>query len=157
MHILKGELDMKVIFLKDVKGKGNKGEIKEVQTGYANNYLLKHNLAEEATPGNMKKWKAKQQKAAADEAEEKQEAETLKEQLASITVQVEAKSGEDGRLFGSITSKQVAEVLKKSHSIEVDRRKIEMKDPIRTLGQTKVSVKLHQDVTGTITVQVVEA
>lgn len=148
---------MKVIFLKDVKGKGVKGEIKEVPTGYANNYLLKNNLAEEATPGNLKKWKAKQQKAAEEEAEEQAEAEALKEKLASLTVKVAAKSGEDGRLFGSITSKQVAEELKKNHAIEVDRRKIEMKDPIRTLGHTKVPVKLHQDVTGTITVQVVEA
>src|SRR5699024_6148040 len=145
---------MKVIFLKDVKGKGKKGEVKEVSTGYANNYLLKNNLAEEATPGNMKKLKAKKEKAAEVAAEEKQEAEALKEKLASITVQVNAKAGEAGRLFGSITSKQIAEVLKKEYKLDVDRRKIELKDPIRTLGHTKVPVKLHHEVTGTITVQV---
>lgn len=148
---------MKVIFLKDVKGKGKKGEVKEVSTGYANNYLLKNKLAEEATPGNMKKLKAKQAKVAEQEKEEKQEAENLKTKLAELTVAVKAKAGEDGRLFGSITSKQIAEVLKKEHKIEVDRRKIELKDPIRTLGHTKVPVKLHHEVTGTITVHVQEA
>lgn len=148
---------MKVIFLKDVKGKGKKGEIKEVSTGYANNYLLKGKLAEEATPGNLKKLKAKKEKVEEQAAEEKQEAEALKEKLAAIIVKVGAKSGEDGRLFGSITSKQIAEVLKKEHGIDIDRRKIELKDPIRTLGHTKVDVKLHHEVTGTITVQVVAA
>lgn len=157
MNILKGELNMQVIFLKDVKGKGKKGEIKEVPTGYANNYLLKNNLAEEATSGNIKKLKAKQKKQAELAEEEKQEAEQIKEKLEEITVKVTAKAGEGGHLFGSITNKQIAEELNKNHNIKVDRRKIETKDPIRTLGHTKVPVKLHHDVTGTITVQVVEA
>lgn len=157
MNILKGELKMKVIFLKDVKGKGKKGEVKEVSTGYANNYLLKNNLAEEATPGNIKKLQAKQAKQAELAEEEKQEAEQIKEKLADTTVKVAAKAGEGGHLFGSITNKQIAEELNKTHQIKIDRRKIETKDPIRTLGYTKVPVKLHHDVTGTITVQVVEA
>lgn len=148
---------MKVIFLKDVKGKGKKGEIKEVPTGYANNFLLKNNYAEEATPGNLKKLKAKKQKVAANEAEEKTEAENLKQKLADITVTITAKSGEDGRLFGSVTNKQIAEALNKDYQIKVDRRKIELKDPIRSLGYTKVPIKLHHEVDGTITVQVTEA
>jgi len=147
---------MKVIFLKDVKGKGKKGEVKEVSTGYANNYLLKNKLAEEATPGNLRKLDAQKQKVKEQEAAEKAEAEKLKEDLAKITVEIKAKSGEDGRLFGSITSKQIAETLKKEHKITVDRRKIELQDPIRALGYVNVSVKLHQDVTGTIKVHVVE-
>lgn len=147
---------MKVIFLKDVKGKGKKGEVKEVSTGYANNYLLKNKLAEEATPGNLRKLSAQNQKKEEQEAAEKAEAETLKEALDTIAVQIKAKSGEDGRLFGSITNKQIAESLKKDHNKTVDRRKIELKDPIRTLGHVKVPVKLHPDVTGTIHVQVVE-
>lgn len=145
---------MKVIFLKDVKGKGKKGDIKEVPTGYANNFLLKNKLAEEATPGNIRKLKASQDKAAAEEKEIKQEAINIQKQLEKITVAIGAKSGEDGRLFGSITSKQIAEQLKKDHKIEVDRRKIELPDPIKSLGHHKVPVKLHQDVTGTITVHV---
>src|SRR5699024_9493307 len=101
MYILKGDHNMKVIFLQDVKGKGNKGEVKEVSTGYANNYLLKNNLAEEATTGNLRKLKAKQAKAEEEAAAEKAEAEKLKKKLADINVQIKAKSGEDGRLFGS--------------------------------------------------------
>src|SRR5699024_8148431 len=154
MNILKGEMTMKVIFLKDVKGKGKKGEIKEVPTGYANNYLLKNKLAEEATPGNVRKLKASQDKAAAQEEAIKQDAVNVQKQLEKITVAIGAKSGEDGRLFGSITSKQIAEQLKKDHKIDVDRRKIELSDPIKALGHHKVPVKLHHDVTGTITVHV---
>lgn len=146
---------MKVIFLQDVKGKGKKGEVKEVSTGYANNYLLKNNLAEEATTGNLRKLKAKQAKAEEEAAAEKAEAEKLKKKLADINVQIKAKSGEDGRLFGSITNKQIAEALKKDYSIKVDRRKIELADPIRSLGHMNVSVKLHHEVTGTIHVEVI--
>ena len=97
-----------------------------------------------------------QKKAAANAAEIKQEAENLKNTLDSIKVEIKAKSGETGQLFGSITNKQIAEELKKQHKHEVDRRKIELDEPIRTLGTTKVPVKLHPDVTGTITVAVVE-
>ena len=146
---------MKVIFLQDVKGKGKKGEVKEVSTGYANNYLLKNNLAEEATTGNLRKLKAKQAKAEEEAAAEKEEAEKLKKKLADINVQIKAKSGEDGRLFGSITNKQIAEALRKDYDIKVDRRKIELADPIRSLGHMNVSVKLHHEVTGTIHVEVI--
>lgn len=146
---------MKVIFLQDVKGKGKKGEVKEVSTGYANNYLLKNNLAEEATTGNLRKLKTKQAKAEEEAAAEKAEAEQLKKKLADINVQIKAKSGEDGRLFGSITNKQIAEALKKDYNIKVDRRKIELADPIRSLGHMNVSVKLHHEVTGTIHVEVI--
>jgi len=147
---------MKVIFLKDVKGKGKKEEVKDVSTGYANNYLLKNKLAEEATPGNLRKLKAQNQKVADQEAEEKAEAEKLKEALDNISVDIKAKSGEDGRLFGSITSKQIADTLKKEHKLKVDRRKIELKNPIRVLGHHKIPIKLHYEVTGTINIHVVE-
>src|SRR5699024_1289751 len=93
MNILKGENKMKVILLKDVKGQGKKGEVKNVSQGYANNYLLKNNLAEEATPGNLKKLQNKQKKEAINEAELKQEAEELKDTLAKIKVEIKAKSG----------------------------------------------------------------
>jgi|SRR5699024_1315091 len=147
---------MKVILLKDVKGKGNKGDIKDVPTGYAHNYLFKNNLAEEATPGNIKKLQNKQKKVERNEAEIKQEAEEIKETLEKATVEIKAKSGDSGQLFGSITNKQIAEELKKQHQLEVDRRKIELPEPIRSLGTTKVPVKLHPDVTGTINVSIVE-
>lgn len=147
---------MKVIFLKDVKGRGTKGEVKEVSTGYANNFLLKNKLAEEATTGNLRKLQAQKQKVADQEATEQAEAEALKQALADTTVQIKAKSGEDGRLFGSITSKQIAEVLLHDFDKKVDRRKIELPDPIRALGHVSVPVKLHHAVTGTINVHVVE-
>lgn len=147
---------MKVIFLKDVKGKGKKGEVKDVSVGYANNYLFKNNLAEEATPGNLKKLNAQKQKEAEREQEEKSIAEELKAKLAETTVLIKAKSGEGGRLFGSITSKQIADELKKKHKLDVDRRKIELKDPIRSLGHHKIPVKLHHEVNGTINVHVTE-
>ena len=153
---MRGERKMKVIFLKDVKGKGKKGEVKDVSVGYANNYLFKNNLAEEATQENLRKLKAQKQKEAEREQEEKSAAEEIKSKLDKTTVRIKAKSGEDGRLFGSITSKQIAETLKKEHKLDVDRRKIELKDPIRSLGHHKVPVKLHHEVNGTITVHVIE-
>ncbi|TRM11028.1 50S ribosomal protein L9 [Lentibacillus cibarius] len=148
---------MKVIFKKDVKGKGKKDEVKDVSDGYARNYLLKNNLAEEATPGNLKALEAKKKKQQQQEDERKKEAELLKNELADLDVEIRAKSGDSGRLFGSITSKHIADTLKKDYGYKIDKRKIELDEPIRTLGYTKVPVKLHQEVTGTINVHVVEA
>lgn len=153
---MRGELNMKVIFLEDVKGKGKKGEVKDVPVGYANNYLFKNKLAEEATPGNLRKLNAQKQKETERAQEEKAAAEELKNKLADTTVQMKAKSGEDGRLFGSITSKQITDTLKKEYKLDVDRRKVELKDPIRSLGHHSVPVKLHHEVTGTIKVHVIE-
>ncbi len=147
---------MKVIFTSDVKGKGKKGEIKNVNDGYARNYLLKHNLAVEATKGNIQAQQAKDQKKEQLAQEEVEEAEKLKETLAGIEVKLAAKSGDNGRLFGSITSKQIAEQLKKNHDIKIDKRKIELDEPIRSLGYTNVPVKLHNEVTGTIRVHIDE-
>lgn len=147
---------MKVIFLQDVKGQGKKGEVKKVPQGYANNYLLKNNLAEKATPGNLRKLKAQQEKQAEQEQEAKESAEKLKQKLAELTVNIKAKAGDGGRLFGSVTNKQIADELQKQYKIKVDRRKIELEDPLRALGQYQVSVRLHPDVTGTISVKVDE-
>ncbi|GGM28448.1 50S ribosomal protein L9 [Paraliobacillus quinghaiensis] len=147
---------MKVIFQKDVNGKGKKGEVKNVSEGYARNYLLKNNLAVEATSGNLKALEAKKNKEKNLEQEEINEAEQLKEKLANMEVELKAKAGEKGRLFGSITSKQIAESLKKNHNIKLDKRKIELDNPIRTMGYTNVPVKLHPEVTGTIKVHVTE-
>ena len=147
---------MKVIFVKDVKGKGTKGEVKNVSEGYARNYLLKNNLAIEATPGNLKGLEAQQNKEKQKEEEIVHEAETLKKQLADLEVTLKTKAGEGGRLFGSITSKQISEQLQKNHNIKIDKRKIELDQPIRALGYTQVPVKLHPEVSGEIKVHVVE-
>ncbi|MFD1851012.1 50S ribosomal protein L9 [Oceanobacillus bengalensis] len=147
---------MKVIFLKDVKGKGKKGEVKNVSDGYARNYLLKNKLAEEATTGSLKVLDAKKRKDAELEQKEKDEAIQLKEKLASLTVEIKAKAGDGGRLFGSITSKQIAETLEKQQGIKIDKRKMDLAQPIRALGFTNVPVKLHNEVSGVIKVHVEE-
>lgn len=146
---------MKVIFIKDVKGRGKAGEVKNVADGYARNYLLPNNLAVEATKGNMQSLKAKQQSEARKAEEEKQEAEQLKVLLEKTTVELKAKTGEGGRLFGSITSKQIADELKKQ-KINIDKRKIDLAEPIRSLGYTNVPVKVHPEVTAVIKVHVAE-
>jgi large subunit ribosomal protein L9 len=147
---------MKVIFLKDVKGKGKKGEIKNVADGYAHNFLIKQGLAVEATNANISTLDAQKKKQENAAAEELAEAKKLKEQLDKVTVELSAKAGEGGRLFGSITTKQVAEELQKKHGIKIDKRKMELADAIRTLGHTKIPVKLYHDVTATLTVHVKE-
>ncbi|MCT2197380.1 50S ribosomal protein L9 [Paenibacillus sp. FSL K6-2441] len=146
---------MKVIFLQDVKGQGKKGEIKNVSEGYAQNFLIPRGLVRPATEGNVK---TLEQQTAAEQKrkqKEKEEAIELGKKLEEMTVQLKAKAGEGGRLFGAITSKQVAEALEKA-GVKLDKRKIEMHEPIRTLGVTQVPVKLHPEVKSTLKVQVTE-
>ena len=147
---------MKVIFLKDVKGKGKKGDVKNVADGYAHNFLLKQGLAAEASNANVKTLEAQKNKEQLLAAEELQQAKELKETLEKITVELTAKAGEGGRLFGSITTKQIADELQKKHGIKIDKRKMELEDGIRSLGHTKLPVKLHHEVTATLTVHVKE-
>jgi large subunit ribosomal protein L9 len=147
---------MKVIFLKDVKGKGKKGEVKNVADGYAHNFLIKQGLAVEANSTNVSTLEGQKKKQEKLAAEELAEAKQLKETIEKITVELSAKAGEGGRLFGSITSKQIAEELQKKHNIKIDKRKIELEDAIRSLGYTKVPVKLHTEVQATLNVHVKE-
>lgn len=147
---------MKVIFLKDVKGKGKKGEVKNVADGYAHNFLIKQGLAIEANSANISTLEGQKKKEDKRAAEELAEAKKLGEQLEKITVELSAKAGEGGRLFGSITTKQIAEELQKKNGIKIDKRKMELSDAIRTLGHTKVPVKLHHEVLANLTVHVKE-
>lgn len=148
---------MKVIFLQDVKGKGKKGDVKEVPTGYAQNYLIKNNLAKEANKSSISQLEGQKKAQEKQEAEILEEAKKLKEFLEKeeTVVELKAKAGEDNRLFGSIPSKQIAEGLNKQYKVKLDKRKIELNNPIRTLGYTNVPVKLHHEVTATIKVHVV--
>lgn len=146
---------MKVIFLKDVKGQGKKGDIKDISDGYAQNFLLPRGLARPATEGNVKTLENQNAAELKRKAQEKEDAILLGKKLEEMTITLKAKAGEGGRLFGAITSKQVAEAMEKS-GVKVDKRKIEMQDPIRTLGVTQVPVKLHPEVKSTIKVQVTE-
>ncbi|MBU8881264.1 50S ribosomal protein L9 [Bacillus sp. FJAT-29790] len=147
---------MKVIFLKDVKGKGKKGEVKNVADGYAQNFLIKQGLAVEANQSAVSTLNAQKKKEEKLAAEELEEAKKLKETMDKITLEFSTKAGEGGRLFGSITSKQIAEELQKAQNIKIDKRKIELPDAIRSLGYTKVPVKLHTEVMATLNVHVKE-
>ncbi|MCY7751977.1 50S ribosomal protein L9 [Bacillus haynesii] len=147
---------MKVIFLQDVKGKGKKGEVKNVADGYAHNFLIKKGLAVEATSANISVLEGQKKKEKKEAAEELKSAKELKKQIEDITVELSAKSGEGGRLFGSVTSKQIADALQKGHQLKVDKRKIELNDAIRSLGYTNVPVKLHPEVQATLKVHVKE-
>ncbi|MCL6605901.1 MAG: 50S ribosomal protein L9 [Paenibacillus sp.] len=147
---------MKVIFLKDVKGQGKKGQVKEVSEGYAANFLLPRGLVRPATDGNVK---TLENQAAAEQRKkdnEKEEAQKLANKLNELTLNMKAKAGEGGRLFGAITSKQIAETLASGQGIVIDKRKIELSEPIRHLGVIQVIVKLHTEVKATLKVQVTE-
>lgn len=146
---------MKVIFLKDVKGQGKKGEVKDLSEGYVRNFLLPRGLVKEATEANMKTLDAQQRSEAKRKEQEKLDAEKLAETINEITVKVAGKAGEGGRLFGAISSKQVAQALEDQFQIKLDKRKLEM-EAIRALGVTQVKVKLHNEVTATLKVHVVE-
>ncbi|MBC1558713.1 50S ribosomal protein L9 [Listeria booriae] len=147
---------MKVIFLKDVKGKGKKGEVKDVADGYAQNFLIKNGYATPATNRNISALEGQKKKTAKEAAQELADAKALKETVEKLTIELKTKSGEGGRLFGSVTSKQIAQALEKDHKIKVDKRKIDLPEAIRTLGHTKVPVKLHHDVVATLDVHVSE-
>ena len=145
---------MKVILLKDVKGLGVAGDLVNAKTGYARNFLLPKGDAIEATPGNLDRWKKDQANLAKKEETEHKEALELKEEIEKVTVVLEGKAGEGGRLFGSITSKDIGDALKKQHKIVVDRRKIELKDNIKTLGITEVNVRVYAEITAKLKVEV---
>lgn len=149
---------MKVIFLEDVRGKGKRGEVKEVPDGYAQNFLIKNGKAKEASRQAMSQLKGQQRAEQKREEEELEEAKAVKTKLEDdkTVVELKAKSGTDGRLFGSIPSKQIASALDKQYGIKLDKRKIELGEPIKVAGYTNVPVKLHSEVTARIRVHVSE-
>ena len=149
---------MKVIFIKDMKGKGKRGEVKNVPDGYAQNFLIKNGYAKEATNSNLNTLK-RVQKAEKDAYEaEKAAAEDIKKKLEDdkTIVNFKSKSGTDSRLFGSISSKKIVEGLEKQYGIKVDKRKLELPEPIKSLGYTNVSVKLFKGVEAVIRVHITE-
>lgn len=146
---------MRIIFLEDVKGKGKKGEVKEVADGYAK-FLLTNKKAVEANSANMATLKGQQNRKEKDKAEELAQAKLLAEKLEKLEVKILVKAGEGGRLFGSVSSKQIVEELRKQHDVKVDKKKIDLPHGIQSLGYTNVKIKLHNEVQGTIKVHVVE-
>lgn len=148
---------MKVILNADVKGKGKKGDIVNVSDGYARNFLFPKNLAKEATAQNLNAAKVAQDAAKHKKLVEKAEAVALAEKLSGKTVQLKAKCGEGNRLFGAVTAAEVAQALKESMGIEVDKKKIALSGGIKELGTYDVAVKVYAEVSATIKVEVVRA
>ena len=146
---------MQVILLVDVKGQGKKGEVKSVSEGYARNFLFPRKLAVEATGGNLQQLKDQQAAKERKESQELAEAKQLAQKLQQARVAIKAHSGEGGRLFGAITTKHIGDALQKL-GYEVDRRKIQLTDPIKGLGGHHVHIKLHPEVIATVTVLVEE-
>lgn len=145
---------MIVILTQDVKGKGKAGDVVKVNDGYARNMLLPKGLAKEATQGNVRS--LEKQKALAEEKRQEQKAAAQKqaEKLEKLTVTIQSKGGENGKLFGSITSKDIAEALEAQEGIKVDKKKIDLPAPIKQTGTETVTVKLFPEVTAKLKVKV---
>lgn len=148
---------MKVIFLEDVKGKGKKGELKDVSDGYARNFLLPKKLAKEATTDNLNTFKLQEKAKAAQIAREKAEAQENAKKLESMQVKVAAKAGANGRLFGAVTSKEISEALAKQHGMNIEKNKIVLSEPIKSYGAFDVKCKFGYEISGVIHVLVCEA
>lgn len=148
---------MKVILMEDVKALGKKGDVKEVSDGYARNFLFKKNLALEATKQNMDRLELQNQKRAEKAAQDLADAKSLGEKLAKVTVTLKAKTGGGEKLFGSVTNKEIADAVNEQLNVNIDKRKIEIKDPIKTLGVYTVTAKLHAKVHQEFKVNVVSA
>ena len=145
---------MKVILLADVKGTGKKQEIVNVSDGYARNFLFPRKLAVDATPGAAKELEKKQAAERARETERRLSAEKKAGSLRGKVIAVVAKCGGQGRLYGSVTGAEIADALKEQHGVEVDKRKIELAEPIRTVGETDVVIKLYPEISAKMIVRV---
>lgn len=143
---------MKVILKENIKSIGKKDEIVNVSDGYARNFLFAKNLAVEATPGNLAKLQTKKDSQNFKKNQEKEEAEKIAQKLSKITLEFKVKAGENDKIFGGVSSKEIAEKLEKDYQIKVDKKKIELKEPIKILGVKRVDIKLFEGVIGTVKV-----
>ncbi len=145
---------MKVVLLSDVKGQGKKGQVVNVSDGYARNFLFPKNLATPADNKIMNELKGKEEARLRQIELEKQAARDTAEKLKTVTVKIKAQAGADGRIYGSVTSKEIAEQLAAQHKITIDKRKINLTDPIKAFGTYQPEVKLYPEISGKITVVV---
>ena len=145
---------MKVILTQDIKSVGKKDDIINANDGYARNYLLPRKLAVEANSENMAKLKGRQDSANYKKEQEKEKANELKEKISKITLKVTVKAGENGKIFGSITSKEIATELKQQYNIEIDKKKILLKEAIKEIGIFNIDVKLYEGIIGKIKVNI---
>lgn len=148
---------MKVILLEDVKSVGKKGELVNASEGYAKNFLIPRKLGVEATPANLNEIKLKKKSEDKRKAEELAAAKELKTKLEGNTVKIQVKTGDNGKLFGSVTNKEIATALEEQAGIKVDKKKIVLDDQIKMVGEKTVAVKIHPQVTAELKVAIVEA
>ena len=148
---------MKVILLADIKGVGKKDEVINSSDGYARNFLFPKKLAVEATKSNLNDFELKQKAEAKRKKEELEQAQNMAKELENKTVTVKVKTGENGKLFGSVTNKEVAEEIVKQTGMEIDKKKVSIGDPIKMVGERTAVIKLHPKVSAEITIKIVEA
>lgn len=147
---------MKVILVQDVKNLGKKGDVVNVADGYARNFLFPRNLAIEASPGNIARLEQEKKAMENKKEKEKREAVELAKKIEKCTVTLKVKTGEQGKLYGSINTKDIAEGLKSQFNIDIDKRKIVLKEPIKSLGSYEVEVKIHPEVDAKFKLRVIE-
>ena len=145
---------MKVILLQDIKGVGKKDEVIQASDGYARNFLLPRKMAVEANAENMAKLKGKKDSQNHKKELEKEEAQKIQKKLEGILLKIKVKAGENGKVFGGVTAKEISENLKAQYQIEVDKKKIDLKETIKTIGTQKVSIKLFEGIIGELRVDV---
>ena len=148
---------MKVILKADIKGVGKKDEVINASDGYARNFLFPKNLAVPADAGNMNNLKAKNESIAFRKSEDLKEAKEIAEKLKKITLKFRVKAGDNGKLFGGVTAKEISEALKKEYNISVDKKKILLNETIKNVGVTKVDLKLNEGVMATVSIMIVTA
>ncbi|OOB80019.1 MAG: 50S ribosomal protein L9 [Epulopiscium sp. Nele67-Bin002] len=148
---------MKIILTQDVKKVGKKGEILEVKDGYARNALLPKGLAIEATPANLNQLKLDQKQEDKRKQEELELAQSIKEKIHDRKVKIAIKTGEGGKVFGSVTTKEIADSINKEYKVKIDKKKVHLTNPIKAIGAMTVSIKLHPKVTADVIVETVSA
>ncbi len=145
---------MKVILLQNIKNVGQKDEIINASDGYARNFLFPKKLAVPADKENMAKLKSRENSKQYKKDQEREKAQEIANKLSKIMIKVKVKVGESGKIFGGVSSKEIAEVLRKEHQIEIDKKKVELKEPIKVLGITNVKIKLYEGIYGNVKVDV---
>ena len=145
---------MKVILKENIKGVGKKDEIINASDGYARNFLFPKNLAVEANSENMAKLKAKKDSQQFQKNQQKEEAEEIADKLSKIILKIKVKSGENGKIFGGVSAKEIAQELENSYQIKVDKKKIDLKETIKTLGMRTIQIKLFEGVVGTLKIDI---
>ncbi len=146
---------MRIILVKDFESLGFEGDAMDVARGYARNYLIPKGIAVEATHSNLKALEMKKAKIMARRMKDKEDAETVKERISQVTLRVKQKAGAEGKLYGSVTTRDIAELLEEQ-GVEIDRRKIILEEPIRALGEFDVAIKIHPEVTANVKLLVEE-